>query len=237
MPGYLRPMTAVLTNRALNRATLARQHLLRPVRMSALEMIEHLVGLQSQEPLSAYGGLWTRLEDFQPAELSALIENRQAVRILAMRGTIHLFSAADCLGLRPLMQPVLDRSFRFPRVRAAVPDLDDLERRARAILARGPINATELSRELLPHYPGGDTETVGIATRGHLPLVQVPPRALWGRSGRTTYALAEEWLGAPLKAYDLRDVIRRYLAAFGPATVADVQAWCKLTKLREITER
>ncbi|MCE0538785.1 winged helix DNA-binding domain-containing protein [Kineosporia rhizophila] len=229
-------MSSPISTRSLGRATLARQHLLEPARMSALEMIEHLVGLQSQEPLSAYGGLWTRLVDFRPSELSDLIESRQVVRILAMRGTVHLLSAADCLGLRPLMQPVLDRIYRQTRVRRAIGDLDGLTRRAQDLLRAGPIAATDLSRALLAHYPDADLEVVGMATRGSLALVQVPPRALWGRSGRTTYVPAADWLGKPLQAADIRDVIRRYLAAYGPATVADVQAWCKLTKLREITD-
>ncbi|GAA3625589.1 winged helix DNA-binding domain-containing protein [Kineosporia mesophila] len=229
-------MTSPITARQLNRATLARQHLLARAPLTALQMIEHLVGMQSQDPQAAYGGLWARIENFDPHELSALIETRQAVRIMAMRSTIHLFSADDCRGLRPLMQPMLDRVCLPVRVRQAVGDVDELEQRTRELLSAGPLNATVLNRAVAAHYPDATVDQIGLAVRGHVPLVQVPPRALWGRGGQTTYVTAEDWLGAPLRAHDLKDVIRRYLGAFGPASVADVQAWCKLTRLREITD-
>src|SRR3954452_19130935 len=99
----------VLTPRELNRATLARQMLLRRQQLPALEMIAHLVGMQAQAPNPPYVGLWTRLDGFRHEELSGSIQNRGAVRIALMRSTIHLVTADDCLFLRPLLQPVLDR--------------------------------------------------------------------------------------------------------------------------------
>ncbi|MDP9828187.1 DNA glycosylase AlkZ-like family protein [Kineosporia succinea] len=157
-------MSTRISIRRLGRATLARQHLLERVRMGALEMVEHLVGLQSQEPLSAYGGLWTRLHGFEAAELADLLENRRVVRILAMRGTIHLFSARDCLGLRPVMQPVLDRVYTAARIRAVIGDPAELERRARELPAAGPMLPMELNRALAPHCP--DATLDDLAGRG-----------------------------------------------------------------------
>ena len=101
-------MAAVLSLQALNRATLARQHLLRRVSLPALAAVEHLVGLQAQVPFDPYTALWSRLDGFRAEELARLLEERRVVRIALMRSTVHLVSADDCLLIRPLMQPVLD---------------------------------------------------------------------------------------------------------------------------------
>src|SRR4051812_14682112 len=104
-------MPDVLSNRALNRALLQRQMLLERVEMPVAEAVECMIGMQAQVPSTPYTGLWSRLRDFDPMELSDLIANRQAVRLNIMRATIHLVTARDCLRLRPIMQPVLERGF------------------------------------------------------------------------------------------------------------------------------
>src|SRR5918999_5804695 len=101
----------VLDARALNRATLARQHLLAPSPLPVAEEIEHLVGMQSQIPSDPFVALWSRCEVFDPAELNRLMEERRAVRMTLMRGTIHLVTARDALTLRPLLQAMLERLF------------------------------------------------------------------------------------------------------------------------------
>ena len=225
----------------LNRATLERQMLLRRRKPTALEAIEHLVGMQAQAPNPPYVGLWTRLEGFLPDELAHLIEERQAVRVALMRNTVHLVSARDCLKLRPLVQPVIERGLHANRThRAALEGVDTeaLTAAGRELLEEGPHTAKELGELLKERWPDRDGASLARAVRHLLPLVQVPPRGVWGKSGQTTHTTAEAWLGRSLDpAASLEEMIVRYLGAFGPATVKDVQTWSGLTRLREVVER
>lgn len=231
----------ILDARALNRALLARQSLLRRQADSALRMIEHLIGMQAQAPLPPYYGLWTRLSDFRPGELAGLLLDRQVARIAAMRGTVHLVVAADALPLRALTQPIMDADLRgnttFTPKLAGV-DTRELAKAARESLSDTQLDTVALGKALARRWPDHDPKALGYAARDLLPLVQVPPRAVWGRSGRPTYATAESWLHhAPRRDPDIDEVVLRYLAAFGPATVRDIQTWCGLTRLGEVVER
>src|SRR6266850_2622888 len=232
----------VLSLRALNRALLERQMLLRRRKLGALDALEHLVGMQAQVPNTPYIGLWTRLEGFQSADLSHLISERQAVRIALMRSTIHLVIARDCLRLRPLLQPVLLRatSGTFGRRLAGI-NLEELAAAGRALLEQDPnrpLLLSELGAQLAKRWPDRDPEALAHAIRTLVPLVQVPPRGLWGTGGRALHTTAESWLNQPLAGAPLPDeMILPYLAGFGPATVRDMQAWCGLTGLGEVVER
>jgi Winged helix DNA-binding domain len=225
----------------LNRATLERQMLLRRRKLSAVEAIEHLVGMQAQAPAPPYVGLWTRLEDFYPDDLARLILERRAVRIALMRNTVHLVSARDCLALRPLMQPVFDRTLygtRANRARLEGVDIEALVAAGRALLEERPRTAKELGELLQEQWPERDPASLARAIRYLVPLVQVPPRGLWGKSGPAAHTTAEAWLGRPLDpAPSLEETILRYLGAFGPASVKDVQTWSGLTRLDEVIER
>jgi hypothetical protein len=231
----------VLGLRELNRATLERQMLLRRREMSALDAIEHLVGMQAQAPSPPYIGLWTRLESFRPDDLGRLILERRAVRIALMRNTVHLVSASDCLALRPLVQPVLDRtlfSTRANRAHLEGVDAGALVATGRALLEERPRTAKELGELLQEQWPERDPAALARAIRHLLPLVQVPPRGVWGKSGPAAHTTAESWLGSPLDpAPSIEHVVLRYLGAFGPATVKDVQTWSGLTRLGEVVER
>jgi hypothetical protein len=231
----------VLGPRELNRATLERQLLLRRRKLSAVEAIEHLVGMQAQAPAPPYVGLWTRLEDFHPDDLKRLILERRAVRIALMRNTVHLVSARDCLAMRPLMQPVFDRtlySTRANRANLEGVDIEALVAAGRALLEERPRTAKELGKLLQEQWPEHDPASLARAIRHLVPLVQVPPRGLWGKSGPAAHTTAEAWLGRPLDpAPSLEETILRYLGAFGPATVKDVQTWSGLTRLGEVIER
>ena len=233
-------MSELLGRRALNRATLERQLLLRRTSLPALAAVQQLVGLQAQVPANPYTALWSRLETFRPDEVSELLLGRQLVRVPVMRGTIHLVTADDCLLLRPLVQPILTAELR--RHRDLSPKLDGVDLAPVLAFAQSlleaPRTGPQLREALAARFPRLDPAALAYACRCHLALVQVPPRGLWGRTGQVTSTTAETWLGRPLVADPaLEDVVLRYLAAFGPATIADVTTWSRLTGLREVVER
>ena len=231
----------VLSKRALNRATLERQLLLRRSNLPVLAAVEHLVGLQAQVPSNPYTALWSRLERFEPEGLAELLVARRVVRIVLMRGTIHLVSAVDCLLLRPLVQPVLDAELARHRDHAPVlarTDLEPVLAFARSLLAERPHTGAELRAALAERFSAEDAAALAYACRNNLALVQVPPRGVWGQTAQVTVTTAESWLGRPLaRSPSLDEVVLRYLGAFGPASVADVSTWSRLTGLREVLER
>jgi len=230
-----------MSARALNRATLERQLLLGRASLSPLEAVEHLVGLQAQVPLNPYTALWSRLEGFRPEELGRLLVERALVRIVVMRGTIHLVTADDALVLRPLTQPVLDGQLaRHGEHKAALAgvDLEPVVQYARAFLEEEPRTGSDLRAALAERFPEHHTAALAEACRHLLPLVQVPPRGIWGKTSQPSSTTVEAWLGRPLeRSPSIDDVVLRYFGAFGPATVADVAAWSRLTGLREVVER
>ncbi len=229
----------VLDRRALNRALLERQHLLRRVELPALALIEHLVGLQAQATPPPYYGLWSRLAGFAFEELGALLAARRVVRLTLMRGTVHLVTVDDALALRPLVQPVIERTHNGPfGRRMGGADRSELAAGVRELLADGPLTARELARRLVARGVGDDVEAIGNATRVYVPLVQVPPRGVWGVGGQASYATLESWTGRTLHAEPSVDaLVLRYLRAFGPAAAADVQNWSGLTRLAGVLER
>lgn len=232
------PTAPVLDIRALNRATLDRQLLLRRSPLSARVGIEHLLGLQAQNVKPPYYALAARLDGFVPEELSGLMAEREVVRIVTMRSTIHTHTAADCLSLRPLVQAARDRELGNFRKGLVGVDLDRLAVRARELVEVEPRTMKELREALLVEWPDADPQALAIAARCKLPLVQVTPRGLWGRSGQVALTTAEHWLGRPAEPAPAPDAtVLRYLAAFGPASVKDMQTWAGLTRLREAFER
>ena len=247
----------VLSLRAINRALLARQRLLdRPALPAGgsggaraamvVETIEHLVGLQAQAPFPPYYGLLSRLDGFRPDDLASLITGRAVVRIALMRGTIHLVSARDCLPVRRLVQPVIERGMRNAHgQQLAGVDAGALAAAGRALVEAEPMTFSQLGQGLAERWPDHPPRALAQAVRAFVPLVQVPPRAVWGQSGPSRHTSAERWLDrsdalarrAPVQALGLADLVRRYLGAFGPATLRDVAAWSRLTGLRAIMEQ
>jgi hypothetical protein len=230
----------VLTERALNRALLDRQMLLERSSRPVADAVRHLVGLQAQAPWSPYHALWSRLDPFDPHELGAMLTDRRAVRIAIMRSTVHLVTAEDCRFLRPLHAAFLERALLTSTWRTGLDDLDlgAVVAAGRALVEEQPLTFRELGVRLVERWPERDPATLAQAVRALAPLVQLPPRAVWGRTGQVIVTTAEHWLGAPLdESAALDEMVLRYLAAFGPASVMDVQAWSGLTRLKEVTDR
>ena len=230
----------MLTPRALNRALLARQMLLERATVDAATAVTDLVGLQAQAPLAPYVGLWSRLVDFDPGELARDLIERRVVRASLMRSTIHLVTGDDALEIRPLVDPVLGRGFRtspFARDLDGV-DLAELLAVGRDVIERRPSTRAALGAQLAARWPGRPADSLVYAITYLAPCVQVPPRGVWGKTGPPTWTTMDAWLGRPLEAEpSIDELVLRYLAAFGPATVPDVQAWSGLTRLRAIVER
>ena len=231
----------VLTQRQLNRSLLARQLLLERSSMGTADAIEHLVGMQSQVPSHPFIGLWSRLEEFETHDLSRMMLDRTAVRTLLMRGTIHLATARDCLRLRPVVQELYERL--FPSIAAYGPNVDGMNLDAllavgRELLEEQPRTTKQLATLLAERWPDRDPASLAQAIRHYVPLVQVTPRGVWGKSHQATWTTVEAWLGRPVEAdTDPSETILRYLAAFGPATVADIQTWSGLRGLRPHIDR
>lgn len=234
------PSPRILTKRALNRALLERQSLLRRRRVPALEAVERLVALQSQVPHDPYVALWSRVDPFRAEVLSDALEERRAVRMTLLRGTLHLVTARDAVGLRALVQPGIERViYGSSPLRKAVDsvDMDELFAVLRTALEEGPRTRAELVKEVAARWPDADADSLGYGMYA-LPTVQVTPRGLWLRSGRSAFTTMQVWLGeAPDPAPQVDTLVRRYLAAFGPATPADMQYWSGIPGLPEVFER
>lgn len=238
----------VLTADELSRALLARQHLLARTSAPVHDVVDHLVGLQAQNAWSPYLALASRVDGFTHAQLGDALVGRSVARIAVMRGTIHLVTADDALLLPVLTAPIFSRDLLTNAQHGAplrTVDVAEVTAAARALVEQEPRVTTALGALLAQRWPTVPPGALAHAARGTLPLVQVPPRGVWGRSGATTWTTAWHWLGASAPdlsdpdalAAALEDLLLRYLAAFGPASVADAQAWSGLTGLRAVADR
>jgi len=232
----------VLDQRTLNRALLARQWLLerQPRGTSTADAIEHLVGLQAQAPLSPYVGLWSRLDAFDPGDLATLLLERRAVRTWVMRATIHLLTADDVLWLWPLTHAAVSGAWRSSQFARDVEGerLDEVLELGRRLVEERPHTRAELAPLLAERFPGPPPDSLVYSVSYNLPVLQPTPRGVWGSTGPASLTSIEAWLGRSFdELASVDDLVPRYLAAFGPATVADMQAWSRLTGLRPAFER
>ena len=231
-------MTA-LSTRALNRALLARQMLIERERTSATAAVERLVGLQAQLARPPFVGLWTRVHDFRRAELAEALRKRNVVRVTSFRGTLHLMTARDYLTFRGALQPMLTGGMQaILRERASALDMAALDAEARKFFGKTPATFDALRAHFKAKFPKADERAMAYAIRMHLPLVQVPTDAMWAFPAAADFALADAWVSKTVStaATSPEALVLRYLAAFGPATPADAQAWSGLGGLREVFE-
>ena len=231
----------VLSTRALTRTLWLRQQLV-PGRRSVtgvLPMVAHLLGLQAQDNLPPYLALAARLDGFAPADLSDRLEDRSVVRFFTLRGTVHVLTADDALRLRPWVQPTLDRVSATNQTSRPARHLttEHLEAVVRPLLGDGARPHAEIGKALAAVHPDVPEVALRHVSRERLPLVQVPPRGLWKRSGGVVYAYADRYLGKPFTDPDVEDLVLRYLAAYGPATPADMTKWSGVTRLGPVFAR
>jgi hypothetical protein len=215
----------VLSTRALNRALLSRQLLLERVRVPLPRALERMAGLQAQYAPAMYVGLWSRVDGFQRADLTRGLERRTVVQGTLLRATIHLVSRADYW---PFTVAVRDaRRAWFLRAQGeglteadAAVAADEL----RVLLADGPMKRDQIDKAL------GKARAAAASTV--VDLVRVPPSGTWERRRADLYHLAETWIGPPEIEPDaaLEHIVRRYLAAFGPATIGEIGDWAGLPK-------
>ncbi|WP_434446805.1 winged helix DNA-binding domain-containing protein [Lentzea sp. E54] len=231
----------VLTTRALNRATLARQLLLERADLFVYDAVAHLCGLQAQEPQEPFVGLWSRLPAFDPARLDELLITRRVVRTHLMRRTVHLVTADDALAWRARHDSMLrQRVLGVYRREFDGVNLDELAAAAREVLGDDqPRTMPELGRALAARWPSAGARPLGeMAIAALVPTVQVPPRGLWRQKAGARTVPLTSWLGrglappSPAGADPVGEALAlRFLAAFGPAAVADLRAWCGLAGL------
>ncbi|MBE1496628.1 hypothetical protein H4696_003728 [Amycolatopsis lexingtonensis] len=229
----------VLDTRALNRATLARQLLLDRAELPVHDAVAHLGGLQAQEPQEPFTGLWSRLRAFDPAALSELLTGRRVVRTHLMRRTVHLLTAEDVLAWRTRFDAMLrQRVLGTYRRELTGVDLGELAAAGQAVLADGePRSMGDLARAVAHRWPDAGPRPLGeMLIAALIPVAQLPPRGLWRVKAGVRNLPLPAWLGrdvAPLAEDDEvgRVLVRRYLAAFGPAATADLRAWSGLAGL------
>ena len=228
-----------LTDRQLNRATLQRQLLLeRSPDASPLDVVKLLVGMQGQEPGQAQIGLWNRIQGFDPAEFDTLLEQRKVARATLFRSTQHMLATEDFVWMRPLLQPVVERlATTFFRQYVHGVDREELVAEATRLLDGVTLSRPEVGRALEQRWPDNQGVWLARAAQAALPIVHPHPDGAWGRRGTTPFALGEQWLGRPFATDgDPRELVLRYLAGFGPASVRDMQAWSGLTRMKAVFE-
>jgi hypothetical protein len=229
----------VLTLRELNRATLSRQLLLERAELAIPAAIERLVGLQAQALAAPFIGLWTRLPDFKREDLARLIEAQTVVKATTMRTTLHLLTAGDYLRFRTTLHPMLKRASDGATrlTKTALFDVDKVLAASSEFITEKPRTFSEIETMLAALIPDADRHAMKIAVRMLLPLVQVPVSSGWSYPGNPAFALADSWLGQPTDPNEYaRELVLRYLAVFGPASVKDMQIWSGITGLKEVFE-
>jgi DNA glycosylase AlkZ-like len=213
----------VLSQRAVNRALLARQGLLEPFDDPLPRVLERVGGIQAQYALAMYIGLWSRMSSFERDDLTRALEKRSVVQGTLLRGTIHLVSREDYWPFAVAVREELREWFvKVTKGDPSEAGLEQAAKRIRLALRDGPLRQSEID------------ELVGRRARGGinmmLDLVRIPPSGTWERRRADLHADAESWLGPPdvslADAHDL--LVRRYLGGFGPATRAEIANWAGL---------
>jgi hypothetical protein len=230
----------VLTRSELNRALLARQGLLERATQPVPDAVERVAGLQAQHSSSPYLSLHARIEGFERGQLTAALERREVVKALLLRGTLHLVTARDFWAYT-VAREALGAGYWPPAYERLLPQERIAELAGATVdeLRAGPRSFGEVRALLEPHA----TERISVAflwrrVQGREPVVHAPPSGTWGYHGEAHYEAAEAALGgaAPDPEDACAHLLRRYLAAFGPATPKDVAQWAGLQRIGPLKE-
>ncbi len=225
----------VLSGRAVNRATLARQLLLERESVPAVDVVGRLVGMQGQEPKHPYVGLWSRITGFDEGQLDQAVNDRDVVRATMFRGTLHLLTATDYLRFRTTVSPVLEAGLKVLGDRGDGLEPAKVVTAAEKLLAKEPLTFTEVRDALQKQFPEVNERALGFCTRMLVPLVMYPADVRWSWTANSRFTPAEDWIGKKLHTKpEPAELVTRYLAAFGPATPADFQTWSGLQKAKPL---
>jgi hypothetical protein len=230
----------LLSRRELNRALLERQLLLDRRPLAAVKAVERLAGLQAQSTPSPYLSLWTRLAAFERAELTKALTGRRLVKALLQRGTLHVAAPRHYWAIMTVRRE-LAASLWPPSYEARLPSARIAEL-AELVLAE--LDGRELTfkevRELLePHAREGVPPTfLWRRVQSHSYVVHVPPSGIWGYGGHGVYtAAAGKVRGVPPEPEEAFDeLVRAYLAAYGPATKQDIGQWAGVPRMKPIAD-
>lgn len=220
-----------LTLRQINRATLARQMLLERQAVSPLEAVETLAGLQAQEATPPFLALWTRIANFERDHLMKPLREHRILRATAMRGTLHLLSVKDFLSFRPLLQPMLTGGLKVLGKRGEGLNIPVLAKHGEEFFSKGPAVFEDFRGHLGTLYPDADLRAMAYAVRLHLHLIQVPDDSVWGYAKDPKFSLLASKVKAKPTPFTTEEFVLRYLAAYGPATAADMQTWSAMKGL------
>ena len=201
--------------------------------------MELLVGMQAQNPQDPYYALWSRLEGFDPEDLSGMIERREALRGALLRATLHISTTSDFMFLRAHLQETVAAILGSTSFAKDTADMDRtaLLERGRALLEERPMTRADLARALEETWPGTSGTSMAMVITYLLPVIQVPPRGLWGKSGQAVWTTIESWVGSGLLTVtDYELIVMRYLAVFGPATISDIRVWSRFNGLRQVVD-
>lgn len=210
----------VLSQRALNRALLARQLLLERTSLRIPEALSRMSGIQNQYAPNAYLRLWSCLAEFDRDDLTRAYEDAAVVQGTLMRGTIHAVARDDYrtfLGaVRSAQREWSERATKAP----AGLERGAAVKRVRAALADGPMKRPALVALLKDAHPA-----IRYSIDTELGILRVPPSSTWDRRRADLCALADDVIGpgddVP-ETVALPAAIKRYLRAFGPASVAQI---------------
>ncbi|MFI8528918.1 winged helix DNA-binding domain-containing protein [Streptomyces aquilus] len=226
-----------ISARELNRATLARQLLLRREPLGVADAVRRLLALQAQQPASPYLALWNRLDGFDPAELDAAFADRTLVKATLLRITLHTVHRDDYRTVREAMQPTLYASrlgYRFAAAGLTPADAAELEPGFLEFAGRQPRSNGDLAGWLTERVGAEKKDGAWWGLRSYAPLVHVPTGGPWSFEYAPSYIAAPEgrFTGEPAPEAALRTLVLRYLEGFGPASAADIAQFAMVQRAR-----